>query len=228
MSRPEIFRAHFESLNGSAPPWVRRLRSAAMQRFTDLGFPTTRLEDWKYTDVSRIAETPFRMPASTPSDAADRVAAATCDGAARLVFVNGRYCEALSPTSVLPNGAQVMPLSRAFENEDLERHLASLADLESESFTALNTAFLQDGAYIRIEKGTIVEPPIHLLFLSSASGEPFASHPRVLIIAEPGSEATVIEDYVGDGAYFTNAVTEIAVGPDAKIDHYRLQRESAE
>src|SRR6185503_5144075 len=141
--------------------WVRRLRVTGMQRFADLGFPTTRLEDWKYTDVSRIAETPFRMPANAPNDAADRVARLACDGAARLVFVNGRYSEPLSSTSSLPKGARVLPLSRAFEEQDLQQHLASLADLQSESFTALNTAFLEDGAYVHIEKGAIVEAPIN-------------------------------------------------------------------
>ena len=228
MNRPDVFRSHFESLNGSAPTWVRRLRATGMQRFADLGFPTTRLEDWKYTDVSRIAETPFRMPVNASNDDADRVARLAGDGAARLVFVNGRYSERLSTTGSLPKGAHVLPLSRAFEGQGLETHLASLADLQSESFTALNTAFLEDGAYVHIEKGAIVEAPIQLLFMSSASTDPVASHPRVLIVAEHGSEAAVIEDYVGEGTYFTNAVTEIALGENAKIDHYRLQRESAE
>jgi Fe-S cluster assembly protein SufD len=229
MNRPDVFRSHFESLNGAVPAWVKRLRSAGMERFAALGFPTTRLEDWKYTDVARIADTAFRMPAANlAGPAAELARHLACDGAPRLVFVNGRYSETLSATHGLPAGAQTLPLSRAFEGHHVERHLASLADIERESFTALNTAFLNDGAYIHLARGTTVEQPIHVLFLSLPAADAVASHPRVLIVGEPGSAAVVVEDYAGRETYLTNSVTEIVVGENAGIDHYRLQREGAD
>lgn len=232
MSSSDLFRSQYESLNGSAPAWVRRLRTAGMARFTALGLPTTKLEDWKYTDVSPIARIPFGGAVSESAAAADLVARYSLAPGPRLVFVNGRYNESLSTVAGLAAGVQVGPLGNAFEEHAgiLEPHLARVADLESQSFIALNTAFLQDGAFVHLRRGAIADHPIHLLFVSlPAAGAPSASHPRVLVVAEEGSEAVIVEDYVGDGGvYLSNAVSEIVVGDDAKIDHYKLQREGAE
>jgi Fe-S cluster assembly protein SufD len=224
----ELYRSEFDSLNG-APEWVTRLRRQGMARFAALGFPTVRLEDWKYTDIAPIAQTPFRLAgASTPVDAVRDLASRSALGCGfRLVFVNGRYSEALSVARELPKGVTVIPLSRAFDVPGVRSHLGTVADTESQGFTALNTAFLQDGAAVHLARGVVVEEPIHLLFLSaSENGEPAASHPRILVLAEESSQAVVVEDYVGGHSrYLTNAVSEIVVGDDVKIDHYKLQRE---
>jgi Fe-S cluster assembly protein SufD len=107
----------------------------------------------------------------------------------------------------------------------LEKYLGKIASFEQHTFTALNTAFIADGAVIEIPTETVVEQPIHFVFISDGEG---VSHPRNLIVAGRHSRATVIESYVSlrDGSYFTNAVTEIAVGEGAHVDHYKLQRES--
>jgi Fe-S cluster assembly protein SufD len=126
----------------------------------------------------------------------------------------------------------VASLGRNFETnpEQVEPHLAQYASYRGHAFTALNTAFLEDGAFVSIARGKVVEEPIHLLFLSTTHGEGAVCHPRSLILAGEGSQATVIESYVGTGddVYFTNAVTEIVAGPAAVVDHYKLQRESEE
>jgi Fe-S cluster assembly protein SufD len=224
----ELYRAEFDSLNG-APEWVTRLRRQGMARFSALGFPTVRLEDWKYTDIAPIAQTPFRLAgASSPTEALRDLASRSALGCGcRLVFVNGRYNETLSAARDLPNGVTVVPLWKAFDVPGVRSHLGAVADTEAHSFTALNTAFLQDGAAVHLARGVVVEEPIHLLFLSAGgNGEPAASHPRILVLAEESSEAVVVEDYVGeDSRYLTNAVSEIVVGDNAKIDHYKLQRE---
>ncbi len=231
MSAAGPFRSEFESLNGGAPQWIQALRAAGMDRFASLGFPTTRLEEWKYTDVSPIARTTFRSTgAEPPAATAELVARPRLGSGSRLVFVNGCYDERLSSV-VFPAEIHAGSLAQAFEHRPdlVEPYVAQLADVESHTFTALNTAFLRDGAFVHLPRRTCAAAPIHLLFVSlPLAGQPSASHPRVLIVAEEGSEASIVEDYVGDGVYFSNAVTEIVVSEDAKVDHYRLQREAAD
>jgi Fe-S cluster assembly protein SufD len=123
-----------------------------------------------------------------------------------------------------------MTLTRALAEHtaQVEAHLGRHASCDQEPFTALNTAFMQDGAFIYLPRNAIVEGPIHLLFFSTGREEPTVAHPRVLVVAEPGSQAQIIESYAGlaEALYFTNAVTEIAAGEGAVIDHYKIQRES--
>ena len=108
----------------------------------------------------------------------------------------------------------------------IEAHLGRIAGFEKSSFSALNTAFLEDGVFVLVPRGAVVEEPIHLVFLSEADGEPSVSNPRVLILAEANSQARIIESHLGRGTYFSNAVTEIACGDGAVLEHYKLQRES--
>ncbi|MBF8267829.1 MAG: Iron-regulated transporter permease protein SufD [Dehalococcoidia bacterium] len=228
--------ASFER-NGSAqdPAWAHRLRRAAIARFQSLGFPTARRgnEEWKYTDVGPIARAPFQTPvtpAGVEAGALERFALGK-HGWSRLVFVDGAYAEELSSLSTLPPGVRVSNLAEvmAASPDLVEPHLARHADYESNAFTALNTAFLHDGALVHIPDGITVEEPIHLLFLSTSRQET-ASHPRVLILSGRGSRATIIESYGGPsrGRYFTNAVTEVVVGAGARVEHYNIQQQSEE
>jgi Fe-S cluster assembly protein SufD len=144
-----------------------------------------------------------------------------------IVFVNGTYSEDLSSKAELGNGVRVSSLAGAIKSgpASIERHLGKIAKFEQHTFTALNTAFIEDGAFIEFAADALVEQPIHLVFVSDGEG---ASHPRNLIVAGRHSRATVIESYVSlrDSGYFTNAVTEISVGEGAHVDHYKMQRES--
>jgi Fe-S cluster assembly protein SufD len=152
------------------------------------------------------------------------------EAAMRLVFVDGVPAPHLDRRGTLPAGVTVMPLGDALKTHAalVEPHLAKLADGEQELFTALNTAFLQHGVFIHLARDAVLKTPIHLLHV--AAGKGFASYPRCLIVAETGAEAFVIEDYValGGEAYLTNAVTEIAIAPNASVRHVKLQRESAQ
>src|SRR5439155_17752031 len=151
------------------------------------------------------------------------------EAASEIVFVNGRYVAQLSKLGKLPRAVRVGRLAIALEEDAalIEPHLARVADIEKNPFVALNTGFLQDGAFLHLRKNTIIEAPIHLLFISTRSSEPAVSHPRVLVIADDNVEATIVESYVGDeGVYLTNAVTEIICGADCRIDHCKLEQES--
>lgn len=226
---------HQRGFGGDA--WFHRVRKEAIGRFAELGFPTSKLEEWKFTNVDPIARMPFHS-AEFRADGlpAERLAelplahAAFEQRCSRIVFVNGHYNPQLSSRE-LPEGLIASSLASAIERDapSVKEHLARHASFQQNAFVALNTAFLQDGAFIEIPSGVTLDAPIYLLFVSTAD-EPIASHPRTLIIAGDNSQATIVEDYlaVGDGVYFTNAVTEIVAGNNSVVEHYKLQDENAE
>ena len=214
------------------PRWLSQLRREAMLRFTETGFPTIADEDWRYTNVASLAATPYET-APAPAPAGNfRMDSTTAGGeGVRCVFLNGRYCAELSHLDEMESRVRVDSLAAVLRNrpEEIEAHLARYVEAERHPFATLNTAFIEDGAVVRVAAGVRIPDPIHLVFLSTGNGGPaFATHPRNLVLAGAGSECSVVEHYVGVGekAYFSNPVTEVAVGENANLDHYRLQEES--
>lgn len=236
----------FDRLNrsdaGRAPLWVHHLRKSAITRFAELGFPITRdlefpvREEWLYTNVAPVAKIPFTMAFECEPDGVTRqtLVPFTFGQSAwsQLVFVNGVYADDLSFIAPLPGGVRVDSLAAALADEPdgLRQHLARHAGYDEHGLTALNTAFLHDGAFVSVPDGQVVEQPIHLLFVSTERDVPTVSYPRTLVIAGRGSVVTLVESYVGvsNAASFTNAVTEIVAGAGSVIDHYRIQRESTQ
>jgi Fe-S cluster assembly protein SufD len=214
------------------PPWLTQRRESAIARFTELGFPTGHNEEWKYTSVDPIASVAFERGngAAKTVIGADVFSRAFADSAAhRLVFLNGAYCPQFSSLRALPVGVRVESLAEALKRHDgiLEPHLARYARSQREAFVALNTALMEDGALVYVPNGCRIVEPIYLIFVSASGVTPVASHPRNLIVLGPGSEAKIVESYVGlgSGSYFANAVTELIGAENAVADYYRLQRE---
>jgi Fe-S cluster assembly protein SufD len=230
----ESFEAFSANGGASAPEWARTLRMSAITRFETLGFPTTRNEDWHFTSVAPIAEGRF-TPLTHDSGRVSAADLAPYDfggaGWHTLVFVNGRYHAGLSSGDALPDGVRVLPLARAYDEMPIlvEQHLGRIASFDAHTFTALNTAFINDGAVVHIAKDVEVARPIHLLFVSDAASAQRASQPRNLIVLDRFAKATIIESYAGLGEeqYFTNAVTEASLAEGATLTHLKLQRESA-
>jgi Fe-S cluster assembly protein SufD len=227
--------ADFELDGGSAaPPWLGEFRRSAIERFALVGFPTRKQEEWRFTDVSAIAATPFELAGPSHDAAAiehGRAYGFGEDALVELVFVNGRYKPSLSRLGKLPAGVKAMSLADALAAGEpgVRPHLARQADVAYDPFVALNTAFLRDGLYVFLPRGTTLGGPLHVLFVTAAGdGAPAVTHPRVLIVAEENVEAQVVETYAGEGsvAYLTNAVTEFVVGRDSRIDHCKMQQES--
>src|SRR5215468_4633425 len=225
-----------QAREGRDPAWIAHLREKAGAAFESLDFPTTRDEEWKYTNVAPILKVPYRESFDPEMNGLKRVSARDVEPFtfaesrdSLLVFVNGAFSRELSNLAALSNGCVVGNLAEIpSEYINVARdHLATYADYRDAAFTALNTASVGDGAFVYIPSGKAVDAPIHLLFISTAE-EPVASHPRVLIVAGAGAVATVIESYVslGEDVYFTNAVTEVVAREGAVINHYRLQKES--
>ena len=239
----DSYAAQFAALKRTAPPVgpLGPLREDAFRCFDRLGFPTTRLEEWRFTNIARIVDTPFQAPpAAGGLDRGwlDTLHPPRSDGP-ELVFVNGHLAPELSDVSGLPPGVRVQGLAamagaagpdagEAARLDAVARRLGRLARFERQAFTALNTAFLRDGAVIEVDGGVVVERPIHLLFASSSDAAPVLSQPRVLVLAGAGSEVRVVESHAGAGdfPYLSNAVTEVSVADNAVVDHYTLVREA--
>ncbi len=218
-------------------PWVDRLRESAMDQFERLGFPSVKEEEWKYTNVATIAKIDF-SPIVTSDGvplSADQLELFTYPEAreSRLVFVNGILRTDLSSLTGLPEGVVAIDLVEALRSDryhqPLQEYLARIVDYGENGFTALNTAFLGHGALVWIPKGLRIDTPLHLLFASDAAQPNAASFPRVLVIGEENSSGTIIESYAGvkDQVSFTNAVVEIVLKEGARLEHYRVQDESA-
>jgi Fe-S cluster assembly protein SufD len=218
---------------GRALPWLKKLREDAFARFCEVGFPTTRDEDWRFTNVSAIARTAFKPAPVYEHSQLEAMGIGVFDipgMAARLVFVNGQFRLSLSSLKDLPKGVTVASLREQIEQhpETLEKHLGRYADTQRDSFVALNTAFLGDGAYVHVARGVVVEQPIFVLYLSTQEDTPTMTQPRNLIVAENESQVSVIEDYLsvgGESVVFSNAVTELVAGESAIAQHFLIERE---
>lgn len=212
----------------AAPEWLRDLRARAAAHFGEIGFPTVRQEDWRFTNVSAIADTAFRIGDGAPTNAADLVRRVSFAGAAaRLVILNGRYSPELSSLGDLPTGVTAIALADAItRNHPACAHLER-SPIEDRPFVALNTAFLQDGVLIEIPKGVVLSAPIHLVILGGGAGK-VMTHPRCIIVAGPNSQAAIAQTFLGGAgeAHFTNAVTSVSVGENAVLDLCIDQRET--
>jgi Fe-S cluster assembly protein SufD len=215
--------------------WFAPVRSAAVAHFAERGLPTTREEEWRYTNVNPIAGIPFRLgdtiaPELTVNTIKPFLFAE--EDWPRLVFINGRHSPELSFRGNAPDELRMASLADALRSDPdaLRPHLARYAAPAYNAFVALNTAFLEDGAFIYVPRGRVLLTPLHVVYISTLQEQPLMTHPRTLIVAEPGSQVSVVESYVTlDGVqYLTNAVTELVAGENAVVDHYRLQREDDE
>ena len=203
--------------------WVE-LRKAAEARLQQQDLPTTKDEDWKYTDLKELKAIAFVPGEPGTLDIKDRILPES--RGTRLAFVNGHHDPHHSCTSALPQGVRMLSLASASEAAP---QLGSLLKPENaDIFANLNSAGFQDGAYIFVPKNVKVEAPLHLLFMSHANGPATFSQPRILVIVERGAELELIEEYAGKGTYFTNSSVEIFVAENAWLRHERVQRESAE
>lgn len=214
-----------------APAWLKQLRDGAIARFGALGFPTTKQEAWRFTSVAPISATTFELARPVPGTrypVPGDIEPFLLGSGPRLVFVNGFLVRSLS--TPLADGVRLDGLAQALVDvPDLVRaHLSKYAAFADRPFAALNTAFVHDGAFVHVPARAVLEHPIQLLFLAVPTGTAaLVSHPRNLIVVEREARASVVETYValGEGVYWTNAVTEVVAGDGARVDCYRVQRE---
>ncbi len=229
------FVAEFEAAPEGGPESVQSLRRSAIARFAELGLPTVREEEWRFTSLAPVSKTQFRLAGDAPHElTAGDVSLAGVKGldSVALVLVNGRFAPELSSLAGLPRGVVVSSLAEALASANplVTGHLGKLADFNASAMVALNTAFIADGAFIHVPRGVVVRQPIEILNVARPGSEPVAVYPRNLVVADEGAQFTLVENYEGTpgGVYLTDAVTEVHVGENAVVDYYRLQRESHE
>lgn len=234
------YRERFDAIRGRLPGADRAVldgrRADGMAVFEAHGFPSRRVEAWKYTDLRRLAKlAPAPAPVADGAGAADLgtlLAAVETDAdvgdAHVMVFVNGRLRSDLSRLGDLPPGASLTSLAGILTDAGASAdQWARVLPGDDRPFFGLNTALAEDGAALILAPDTVVDRPVHLVFVTDHGGAAIAVHPRVFVVAGANSRATVIESHHGlDGApYFVNMGGEVAVGPGARVGHYRLQRD---
>jgi Fe-S cluster assembly protein SufD len=234
----ETFSRILKSGASREPAWLRTLRQRGFDRFSETGFPTTHDEDWRFTNISAITQTNFQLNGNGHHLPTSRqIEPYRITGAAsQLVFVDGRFSPELSSLGNLPKGITAANLAAQIaapninDPQALEPYLGRYLDIQRDAFSALNTAFIEDGAFIHIAKRAVLEAPIHLLFVSTAHDAPVMIHPRNLIVAEEGSQATVIEEYVslGGAPALCNTATELIAGDNTVVSHYMIEREDTQ
>ena len=226
------FNAFEDSLNGDKTPEIHKVRKDALKNFSELSFPTLKDEEWRYTNISPLMKYNFSLPSKDVKISDELVDKFSFNEmkANLIVFVNGKFSKENSKLLDLPEGTIIGNISEAVKNnsEIVYKHFGKYAEYSNQIFTALSTAYTKDGAFIYVPEGKIVEEPIHIIFITSASDEKLIIQPRNLFVAGNNSQVSIIEHYVSDtdNILFTNAVTEIVAGENAIIDHYKLQEES--
>ncbi|MDJ0678535.1 MAG: Fe-S cluster assembly protein SufD [Xenococcaceae cyanobacterium MO_167.B52] len=224
--------APVDKLDKETGEWLTELREQSASWVSRLTVPTKKDEEWRFTDISEILDLDIVAPVSFDKEYTLDIACQIIETLPEanetcLVFINGEYSEEASNTSALPKGIYVGNLTNLPEAycKYFRPFLGTIPGKE-EVFTSLNTASISDVAIIWAAPDTVVEKPIHLLFLSIAENSVTISQPRSWIVAERNCDLTIVEEYNGASRYLTNAVTEVFLGENAQINHTRLQQES--
>ena len=233
----EAWNAAIASASSDIPAELHALRQSAIAKFEEVGFPTARRgnEAWKYTDIGPIARAAFDDLAPAPPV---RVATEALDqhimgGSVwnRMVFVDGHWVPSLTSMPSLPPQVTVTSLARAMALHPhlVREHLGRCAPYDEGGFTALNTAFLRDGAVVIVPHDVEVEEPIHFIYLTSSEGHSSVTQPRTLVSLGRNAKATVIESYGGlnDTLSLTNAVSEYILAEGAQLNSSRLQQQAS-
>ncbi len=229
-AKETIYKQDFQTSleNANQPEWLENLRRKAFAYFTESGFPTMQNEEWKYTNVKTAVSRQWSV--NGEENLERNLAEFVFEESKRsvLVFTNGGFNKDLSNLEDLKD-CSVLTFTEAFDDtkfgEILKSKLGKLVDSGKNGFTALNSAFIGEGAFVLIPKNVRIENPIQFLYLTD---EGAISMPRVLAVAEEFAEATIIETFVrsAETEYFTNSVIEVSLADEAKVKHYKVQRES--
>jgi len=225
--------SRFEStLNGSKESSFHHLRKAAYRNLGQMEFPDTKMEEWRFTNLSPLLDHNFTLPVDNTDSSNLDISGFMIEGfdAHILVFVNGKYSPKLSRIDTLPKGSIIDNIGELINSRSnlVSGHFSKYADSGNNIFTCLNTAFTNDGIFVYIPENKTLDKPLYVLHIAKAEGKEIIIQPRNLIIAGNNSQFTVVENFVSvdDGVYFTNAVTEVICGERSVVEHIKLQNES--
>ena len=212
---------------------IKSIKEDAIDNFVKLGFPTLRDEDWRFTNLLPIVRSEFNVQSEQPVDIANIDLTNYLIPELNnhlMVFVDGVYSEKLSNIKATDSNVKIKPISHSLIDDSniIDKYLFKYADMKNEAFTALNTAYFFDGAFVYVPKNTVLEEVVHILYISSSSSASSMYSPRNLIVIEQSSQAKVIEHYVSleNSVYFSNTVSEVVIGENSTLDHYFIEQES--
>ncbi|MBL7685547.1 MAG: SufD family Fe-S cluster assembly protein, partial [Deltaproteobacteria bacterium] len=216
---------HFRNLTSN--DFLKNQRQLAADSLKKMGLPTLKWEDWKYTPLNALIETEFERAQSLTSHVSFTSSHVFNESAHSIVFINGHFSKEHSHISTLPEGLQITSLKEALLNPStiFKKTLGQISTFNKAPFAALNLSAFEDGCLVQVSKNVKIGSPIQILYLSEQK-TPFMSFPRNLIVMEEGSEAQIIEAYEGSNIYFNNAVTEVQLAENAKLEYTKLQQES--
>jgi len=235
-----------EILPGHSLPWLTSLRESAIEHFATQGFPTLRDENWKYTNIKKLLKTEYCLAQAASIPPVDSIPARiseqqSCPDEHCLVFINGSYHPELSSVSPLPEGIILSSFAQALQEHPqlMASTLGEIVKNQTHPFSALNSAFMSDGLFLWAAENSQMASPVHCLFISTTSAQPVVCYPRLLIVLKNKTQLTLIEHYIDlssspdlettaakqttDNHNLINAVTEIHLGAEAQLDHYKLQ-----
>jgi len=238
---PEQYNEDYKKLNEETghlePNWLKDIRAKAFQNLSKNGFPTKRKgnEKWKYTNISKLSKTSFSLQTIEDQNILKKDdftnLVISNESWINIIFINGKLQTNLSGIENLNPEITITKFSDSF-NDPIKKqlirdNLSKYSSSEQDGFTSLNTAFIRDGILINIHENAEIARPINLSFISNSTEKPTVSYPRLLVIANKNSTATIIENYIGDSSIqnFTNSVSEIILNDKSKISHYRLLNE---
>jgi len=215
------------SLVGEQLAWLNQQRKTALARFEEVGLPGIRDEQWRYTNLRALKSNHYQLPERDTNSKIELPATNN----ARLVFIDGYLDISQSSGSNIEGmsfSSLGTELSQADKGINLETNFGSCLAKNQHGFTALNTAYCQDGYVLHLNKNTVVEDVLEVYFIATQAET--VSHSRNLIIAEANSQCTIVERHIGkeNTLYINNSVTEIIASDNAHIDHYKIQQESDE
>jgi Fe-S cluster assembly protein SufD len=226
-----LFDIKEQQLNGQKNHALHSIRREAIEQLESVGFPARKDEDYKYTYVTKIAQQEWvEGKGAVVGENVINNCAFCALNAYHLVFVNGVFYKSLSRIEGLAEGLSIQSLKEAYEEEANQTFIKDTlsSQLGSNAFVLLNTAFAQNGIFIKVAKNTVIEKPIHINNITVSGGPGIFTNPQIIVSAERNSEIQIIETYnaVNDGTYFTNAVSRFALEKNARVHHYKLQNES--
>jgi Fe-S cluster assembly protein SufD len=229
----ESFLTAADTLPGKGTRALTAFREKGLHLFFELGLPTKRMEDWRYSDLRNLATSRWHVPARrTPPAGEVETALGRLPGGAgffRLVFLDGRLVRPLCQLAGLPAGVTIESIATVAETrgEWLAEHLGTVVPSEENGCTALNSALFMDGYVLHLADGIELNRPLEVIFLTTTEAQAAAMHFRNLVIAEPSSKASVVEVFVGPAtsAYWVHSITEMIVKEKADLTHVRLQED---
>ena len=232
-----LFGEFERSLNGQKENPAHQIRQKAIDRLKDLVFPTRRDEEYKYTSVTRIVTQDYDLNPSADIDpkTVDHFRVPNLE-ATTLVFVNGQYRDDLSDSDAMPKGLRMQTIDEAMQDEALKPYvddlLTSAAGEGQDPFVVMNAAFAKSGYFLHVPKNTVVEKPLHFLYINTEQEQPFLYSPQNMVVVESNAQATLIETFnstaPGKAVYFGNLFNRMIVRENAHVHHYKIQRESLE